>query len=213
MSALWDWAQKHGWVIAIPFIVIGILMLFSGSKIMKIVYFICGIISSVAIVFLILYTTFMQTNNNDALGWIIFLASIVIGSVLGNFFNKYNKIGNFCLGFIAGFGTGLMIFNSIAYAASSYWVLWSVTLGLGFLQGGLILWLPEILIIHSTAFFGSFFLTNGIGMFAGHYQNPFTIIEMIRNGEIQKVDPYLYVYVGGCIVFYIIGTCYQFRKI
>jgi hypothetical protein len=77
-----------------------------------------------------------------------------------------------------------MIFNSIAQLISSYWVLWSLTLGLGFLKGGLTLWIPEILIIHSNSFFGSFFFTNGIGMLLGHYQNPFTIIEMIRNGEV-----------------------------
>jgi hypothetical protein len=184
LSALWDWGQKHGWVIAIPFIAVGALMLFFGSKIMNIVYFICGIIFSVAMIWLIFYTTFMQTNSNDFLGWVIFLGSALIGIVLGKFFNKFNKLGNFCLGFISGFGTGLMIFNSIAQLISSYWVLWSLTLGLGFLSGGLILWIPEILIIHSTAFFGSFFLTNGIGMLVGHYQNPFTIIEMIRNGEV-----------------------------
>ena len=114
LSALWDWAQKHGWVIAIPFIGIGSLMLFFGSKIMNIVYFICGIIASVATIWLILYSTFMQNNSNDALGWIIFLASVLIGVILGKLFNKYNKFGNFFLGFIAGYGTGLMIFNSIA---------------------------------------------------------------------------------------------------
>jgi hypothetical protein len=59
LSALWDWGQKHGWVIAIPFIAVGALMLFFGSKIMSIVYFICGIIFSVGIIWLIFYTTFM----------------------------------------------------------------------------------------------------------------------------------------------------------
>lgn len=34
-------------------------MLFFGSKIMNIVYFICGIIFSVAMIWLIFYTTFM----------------------------------------------------------------------------------------------------------------------------------------------------------
>ena len=89
-------------------------MLFFGSKIMNIVYFICGIIFSVATIWLIFYTTFMQTNSNDFLGWVIFLASALIGIVLGKFFNKFNTLGNFCLGFISGYGTGLMIFNSIA---------------------------------------------------------------------------------------------------
>ena len=89
-------------------------MLFFGSKIMNIVYFICGIIASVAAIWLVFYTTFMQDNSNDALGWIIFLASVVIGIILGKLFNKYNKFGNFFLGFISGYGTGLMIFNSIA---------------------------------------------------------------------------------------------------
>jgi len=188
-------------------------MLFYGSKIMSLVYYICAIIFSVAVIFLVFYTTFMQTNSNDILGWVIFLGSIVVGLILGKFFIKLKWLGNFCLGFISGYGTGLMIFNSIAQMVSSYWVLWSLTLGLGLISGALILWLPEIMIIHSTAFFGSFFLTNGIGMVVGHYQNPFTIIEMMRKGEVQGVDPYLYFYVGGCVIFYAIGGVYQYRRL
>ncbi len=132
---------------------------------------------------------------------------------MGKFFNKFKLLGNFCLGFISGYGTGLMIFNALAQVVSSYWFLWSLTLGLGFISGALIIWLPDLLIIHSTAFFGSFFLTNGIGMVAGHYQNPFTIIEMIRKGEVHGVDPYLYVYVGGCVIFYLFGAVYQYRNL
>ena len=50
-------------------------------------------------------------------------------------------------------------------------------------------------------------------MLVGHYQNPFTIIEMIRNGEVQGVDPYLYFYIGACVLFYIFGALYQYRSL
>lgn len=180
---------------------------------MKVVHIICGVITSVSFIFLIFYSTFMQSNQHDALGWLVFFLSIITGILVGLAFIKFPKVGNFFLGFISGYGIGLMIFNTIVYAADSYWVLWSLTIGLGLISGGLILWIPEILIIHSTAFFGAFFLVNGIGMFAGHNQNPFTIIELLRNGEVQRVDPYFYIYVGSAVLFYIIGAYYQHRKL
>jgi hypothetical protein len=175
---------------------------------MIVVYYVCGIILVVSLIWLIFYTTFMQTNNHDALGWIIFLGSVVLGVAAGYMFTKFEKVGNFALGFVTGFGTGIMIFNSIVYLSNSYWALWLLTLGLGVAFGSLSLFLADVMKIHCTAFLGSFFFVNGIGMFAGHYQNPFTILELIRNGEVQSVDPLFYFYLIGCLMFYAIGATY-----
>jgi len=59
LSALWEWAHKYGFVIAIPFMIIGIIMLFYGSRWMKTVFYVTGIILAVSCIWLIFYTTFM----------------------------------------------------------------------------------------------------------------------------------------------------------
>lgn len=132
---------------------------------------------------------------------------------LGYTFSRFNKLGNFFLGFVSGFCIGLMVFIAIVFLATSYWALWCLTVGLGVFSGVLTFFFSDIMKIHSTSFFGAFFLTNGIGMFAGRYQNPFTVIELIRNGEIQSTDPLFYAYLIGCIVSYIFGSCYQYKKL
>jgi len=159
-------------------------MLFVGSRWIKTAYYVTGIILTVSCIWLIFYTTFMQNNTQDALGWVILMSSIVLGVCLGYTFSQYTKMGNFALGFLSGFCIGLMIFISIVFMATTYWALWCLTVGLGLISGVLTFFLPDLMKIHSTAFFGAFFLINGIGMFAGRFQNPFTVIELFNNGEI-----------------------------
>ena len=142
------------------------------------------------------------------MGWLVFAVSIVCGVGIGFLFIKFSKVGAFFLGSLAGFGVGLMIFNSVAYLSSSYVALWCLTLGLGGISGALSLYLPEYLKIHSTGVVGSFLLTNGIGLLAGRYQNPFTLVELMRYGEVQSVDPMFYIYLAAYIFFYSIGVVY-----
>ena len=46
----------------------------------------------------------------------------------------------------------------------------------------------------------------GIGLVAGRYTNPFTIVELIKHGQITSVDPVFYAYLGGNILLYAIGV-------
>ena len=200
-------------MISFPFLGIGIVMLLYGSRWLKTVYYTTGIILTVAIIWLIFYTTFMQDNNEDSTAWAIFIFSLLLGVCLGFSFSRYNKLGNFFLGFISGFCIGLMIFIAIVSIATTYWVLWTLTAGLGFISGILTFFFEDIMKIHSTAFFGAFFITNGTGIIFGRYQNPFTVIELIRNGEIKSIDRFFYVYLGGCVILYIYGTYYQNKKL
>lgn len=48
----------------------------------------------------------------------------------------------------------------------------------------------------------------GIGLVAGHYQNPFTIATMIKNKEIDSIDPIFYAYLAGNLVMYVLGMLF-----
>ncbi len=48
-------------------------------------------------------------------------------------------------------------------------------------------------------------------MVAGHYPNPFTIQEMVKNGTFGSIDPIYYAYLGGNLVMYILGLVVQYR--
>lgn len=52
----------------------------------------------------------------------------------------------------------------------------------------------------------------GIGLVAGRYTNPFTLAEMINNGEIKYVDPVFYAYLAGNIILYLMGVVFQYKQ-
>jgi len=61
--------------------------------------------------------------------------------------------------------------------------------------------------------FGTYFFITGVGLITGHYENPFTVLELIRYGEIYKVSPLFYAYFGSSIVLYCVGIFFQYRKL
>jgi hypothetical protein len=74
--------------------------------------------------------------------------------------------------------------------------------------GVLALFFFEHILIHSTAILGSFMAVYGIGLVAGHYQNPFTLAALIKHGEITSIDPIFYAYLAGNLVMYVLGVLY-----
>jgi hypothetical protein len=58
--------------------------------------------------------------------------------------------------------------------------------------------------------FGSYLTMFGVGMVGGHYHNPFTIVDLVNNGEITGLDLIFYAYVGANIILYGLGIYYQY---
>jgi hypothetical protein len=77
--------------------------------------------------------------------------------------------------------------------------------------GVLAFFLYDHILIQSTALFGSFLFVYGVGMVAGGYQNPFTIVELIKYGQLDSIDPIFYAYLGGNVLMYILGCVIQYR--
>lgn len=136
------------------------------------------------------------------------VGSVSLGLVVGVLFVKFRKVGLFFIGSIGGFGFGLLLFNAAFYLTGSYVALWAVSGSFALINGLLVLYESEHLIIHSTTLFGVFFLVDGVAMFAGHFDNPFMILDLIRNEEIAHVDPLFYAYLGAGVVLYIVGLFY-----
>ena len=82
---------------------------------------------------------------------------------------------------------------------------------MGLIYGCMIFFWFHHILIHATSFIGSFLVLFGIGLVAGHYPNPFIIVQLINNGQLTSIDPAFYGYFAGNIVLYIIGCIYQYR--
>lgn len=162
---------------------------------------------------LICYSTFTKESREIWVGWVILVVSVVVGLGVGVLFWKKKQIGSFCLASWGGFSFGLLIYSSFLYKFNSNIALWTFTVGMGLLYGVLILFWAEHILIHATSMIGSFLTIFAIGLVAGHYPNPFTIVELIKYDQIKEIDPLFYAYLGGNIVLYIMGCVVQYRHL
>lgn len=78
--------------------------------------------------------------------------------------------------------------------------------------GILALFFFDHILIHATAILGSYLAIYGIGLVAGHYQNPFTLATLIKNHELDSIDPIFYAYLAGNLVMYVCGMLFQYRQ-
>ena len=100
------------------------------------------------------------------------------------------------------------MYKVIGGSAAGYWG-WQV--GMTLVCGSLAICLYDHILIQATALFGSFIFCYGVGMVAGHYPNPFIIQELIKNGQLDAIDPIYYAYLGGNLVLFILGLLVQYR--
>ena len=188
------------------FLAVGLVICFLGRRLFKPVLFVAGLLATVFIIILIFYSTFLKSTTKVWIGWVVLAGAIIIGILIGALFVKCAKLGAFVLAGWGGFCLGLLIYNAFLYKMNSQIGFWFFTIGVGLVLGVLTIFFFDHIIINSTSFFGAFIAVYGIGLVAGHYTNPFTIVELIDRGEITSVDAIFYAYMGGTLVLYIIGA-------
>lgn len=211
LSALWEWIEKNKWVMFSICVVLGTVICFLGRTLFKPVLFITGMVLSIGLVWLIFYSTFLSSKTETWVGWVVLGGSVLLGLIIGTLFVKIVKLGAFCLGGWGGFSLGLLLWNSFLYFVESQVGFWCFTLGIGLICAILALFFFDHILIHATALSGSYLAIIGIGLVAGHYQNPFTIAEEMQKGTIDHIDPIFYAYLAGNVVLYLLGAVFQYR--
>lgn len=73
----------------------------------------------------------------------------------------------------------------------------------------LALCLFDHVLILTTSLGGAYLFVAGIGLVAGGFQNPFTIVTQRNNGV--SVDAVFYAYMAGILVMWILGALVQYR--
>lgn len=164
------------------FLLGGLIITFFGRKLFKPVLFVTGIIMATSLVMLIFYSTFLKSDTKVWVGWVVLVSSLLLGCLLGYVFVKIVRLGAFCLAAWGGFSVGLLLFNAFAYKMNSDVGFWCFTIGFALVFGVLALCFFDHILIHATAILGSFMAVYGIGLVAGRYTNPFTIVQLIQHG-------------------------------
>jgi hypothetical protein len=193
-------------------VVLGIVICFFGRRLFKPVLFITGVVLVVSLVMLIFYSTFLKSNTAAWVGWVVLSCSTLLGLCVGGIFVKIAKLGAFVLAAWGGFTLGLLMYNAVLYKAFNEGGMWGFCVGVALLFGLLALFFFDHILINVTALIGAFLIFNGVGLVAGHYQNPFTIAEEIKQGLIEHIDPIFYAYLAATILVYILGAIVQYKQ-
>ena len=196
----------------IAFMIIGLFMGFMGRKLFKVILFLGAVLLVVGLVLVIFYSTFLKENTASWVGWVVLGCSVLLGLLLGCLFVKLLKLGAFVIAAWGGFSLGLILYEAFPmYKIDSQVFFWCFTLGLALICGLLALCLLDHVLILATSLAGAYFFIAGIGLVAGRFQNPFTIVTERMNGQIVSIDPVFYAYLAGILVMWVLGAMVQYR--
>jgi Domain of unknown function (DUF4203) len=213
ISGFFIWVERNRYAL-FPFLIIfGLLICFAGKQYLKYLIFFAGVVEATILIIIIVYNTFAYKSNEVWVGWVVLLCSLLIGICVGFLLMKYEKVGGFFLVAWGGFNTGLLFYNAFLYKINSDWALWGFSIGIGLLYAILMIFFFDDILIHATAMIGSFTFVYGVGTVAGGYTSPFLIVDLIKYGQIDNVDPLFYAYFGGNLVLYGLGCLWQYRQL
>jgi len=196
----------------ILFMLLGLLITFAGRKLFKVIVFIAGVFLSVGLCLIISYSTFLNSNSATWAGWVVLAVGVLLGICLGWLFVKIIKLGAFAIAAWGGFSLGLLLYETFPmYKIDSQAFFWCFCIGMALVCGLLAICLFDHVLILSTAFGGAYLFVAGIGLVAGRFQNPFTIVTERANGEVVSIDPVFYAYMAGILVMTVLGAMVQYK--
>ena len=192
--------QEYRIIIGVSIIVLGLFIAFFGTFFSNIIVFVVGFLATTALLLILLYSLILGPKVKKWLAWLIFSLSILIGLVVGFLFTKTERLYSVLISACAGFLIGVLLDESVLYLLGSQILFWSVNVGFAVLFGALALWWFDIALILSTSLIGSFLTARGVSLLAGGWTNEFTLINQIKSGGVQHMEPWFYAYLSGILV-------------
>lgn len=212
LSEIWNFFNNNKWAMFVALTVGGMVLCFAGRAMLKPTLFIVGVLTACLVIIFIFYSTFLKANTEKWVGYAVLAGAVIAGLILGWLLTKFQKVGAFALAGWGGFSLGLVLYNAFVYKISGEpWLFYVTVAGCALAVGLLTLVFFDHILIWSTSALGAFMVPYGIGLVAGDYPNPFTLAELIKNGQLDNINPLYYAYMGGTIVLFIVGLLVQYR--
>eukprot|EP00352_Strombidinopsis_acuminata_P003500 CAMPEP_0176379830 /NCGR_PEP_ID=MMETSP0126-20121128/30639_1 /TAXON_ID=141414 ORGANISM="Strombidinopsis acuminatum, Strain SPMC142" /NCGR_SAMPLE_ID=MMETSP0126 /ASSEMBLY_ACC=CAM_ASM_000229 /LENGTH=146 /DNA_ID=CAMNT_0017742777 /DNA_START=904 /DNA_END=1344 /DNA_ORIENTATION=+ len=124
---------------------------------------------------------------------------------------KFNKFAAAVIGAWAGYILGLFLNDLALWPIGLAWVFWLVNIGCAIVCAVLAYNFFNPAVILGTAFIGAYALMRGIGMYAGGFQNEYTIATEIGSGAADNILWTTYAYLVGILIMFIVGSIVQFK--
>lgn len=206
VNGLWTFLEQYDWLWGAVFIVLGVFLTFLGRKLFLAAVFIASFFLTGLLFLAICYGTFLSDNSEDWVGWLMLAISIILGTIVGVLLVKYSKFAAAVIGAWAGYILGLFLNDLALWPIGLAWVFWVVNIACALICAILAFIFFNPAVILGTAFIGSYSLMRGIGLYAGGFQNEYTIAQEIQSGAVDNILWTTYAYLAGVLVTFIIGS-------
>jgi len=211
-NAFWTWLNNNKVVMCIVFMLVGIIVGLLGRKLFSVIVFLAAVFVSIGLVMVISYATFLKDNHETWVGWVTLSVGAILGLLLGWLFVKIIKLGAFAVAAFGGFQLGLFLYETFPmYKIDSQAFFWCFCIGLALICGLLAVCLFDHVLILTTAFGGAYLFVSGIGLVAGHFDNPFTIASERAADPNFTISGWFYLYMAGILVMAIFCSIVQYR--
>jgi hypothetical protein len=208
-SIIWEYLNMIKPYVGVIAIVGGFILCFFGLQMIKpSVCFVTFLTVLVAVLF-IFYAAFLDALTLTPVFWYFLGGGVIGGIVVGLLMAKFVKFGAAMLGGWGGFAVGLILNECLLFRFELSWLFWTSNIICIVVAAVVTYKVFEPAIIASTALIGSYFIARGVSCYLGHYYNEFTIINELKAGAYTTIDPLYWAYVGGFVLFTIIGILYQ----
>jgi cytochrome b len=134
---------------------------------------------TVFLILIIFYSTFLDSNTENWVGWLVLSLSVVLGLGVGFLFTKIARFAAAILSGWGGFLLGVIINESWLYMYGSSALFWIVNIAMAiiFTILGFVLFVQAIII--STASMGGYFICRGISFWAGGFPSAFFLVQQV----------------------------------
>ena len=215
VSALWEYIAKYSDYLGVFLLIAGTLLVFFGRRLLKPAVCFAGFLSTLALTCIIFYAVYAENTSDLADFWYFFGGGIVLGVVVGLLACWALRFGAAVLAGWGGLCGGLILNEALLYMAEAEWLFWT-TVVLCTLGAAVLAWFfMDHVVIISSVTLGAYAIVRGVACYAGHYYNEVTMAKMAKEGLLDDVDEWYWMYVGGFFLTVAVGIyvqCRTFKK-
>lgn len=211
ISSIWDYLDQYNVYYGAVFILGGLILVLLGRKLITPAVFVSGFLTALVLFMFLFYAIYFDKDTTAGEFWGFFAGGAVLGLLLGFLLTKFIKVGAACLSAWGGLCLGLIIYEAFLYMFEEQWIFWVFIGYCAVMCAVLVFYAFDVMCILGTVCLGSYGMVRGTAAYAGHYYNEAQLVEFLKNGLIEDIDPWYWAYVAGFVVMCVLGFFIQYR--
>ena len=172
-----------------------------------------GFLSTIALSCFIFYAVYLNTTSDLAHFWYFLGGGALAGIFVGLLLAWAIKVGAAILAGWGGLCLALILNESILYRFGAEWLFWTSIVIIMVACAVAAFFIFDVAVVMATVTLGAYAMVRGVSAYAGHYYNEVTMAEMLKDGLLDDIDPYYWIYVGGFVVAMLLGSLVQCKRL